>query len=279
MAAPSSLGLKAFIKVLDEATSPTVIGAPARLPARNVYNHRFTHSANGRREPRRLRVRLSRRAPGIKEIAPAKSSRPFVSFVATIAWNPAGACAFGRKPQPKSVTTMALPFRSIAEAEKPVPDWRDTWSAVVAVVAVGAASRIAQVATFPNFSDWYEGLAKPGFTPPDEVFGYVWGPLYLLMALAFWRIRSLPADMPGRHRAIALFLAQLALGALWSVAFFRAQSPGLGFVDIVLQGLVLIATIRAFWPLDRWSAIALVPLAIWIGFVALLDLAVWRLNA
>ncbi len=172
------------------------------------------------------------------------------------------------------------PIRPMAPAaERPAPDWRDTWSAVVAVVAVGAASRVAQVATFPNFSDWWEGLAKPWFTPPDVVFGYVWGPLYFLMALAFWRIRSMPAQTPGRDRAIAFFLVQLALNALWPVAFFRAESPGLGLLDIVLQGLALAATIAAFRPLDRWAALALVPLAAWVGFVAVLDLAIWRLAA
>jgi benzodiazapine receptor len=174
---------------------------------------------------------------------------------------------------------VSRPIRPMTAAEKPAPDWRDIWSALVAVVAVGAASRVAQVATFPNFSDWWEGLPKPWFTPPDVVFGYVWGPLYLFMALAFWRIRSLPAKTPGRDRAIALFLVQLTLNALWTVAFFRVESPGLGLLDIGLQLIALAATIGVFWPLDRWAALALVPLAAWVGFVAVLDAAIWRLGA
>jgi translocator protein len=171
------------------------------------------------------------------------------------------------------------PMRSVAAAAaKPTPDWRDMWSCVVAVFAVGAASRIGQVSMYPNFSDWYEGLTKPWFTPHDVVFGYVWGPLYFLMTVALWRIRSMPAKTPGKDRAVALFLVMLTVGALWSIAFFRLESPLLGLVDIVAQWLLIVATIVAFWRLDLPSALALVPLGCWIAFVTVLNFGILRLN-
>jgi tryptophan-rich sensory protein len=39
-------------------------------------------------------------------------------------------------------------------------------------------------------------------------------------------------------------------------------------IDIVPQWLVVVATIAAFWPLDRSAALALVPLAAWVSFVS-----------
>jgi translocator protein len=48
----------------------------------------------------------------------------------------------------------------------------------VAVIPVVAAFVLGQIATFPNLSPWYAGLAKPAFNPPNWVFGPVWTMLY-----------------------------------------------------------------------------------------------------
>ena len=98
------------------------------------------------------------------------------------------------------------------------------------------------------------------------------------MAYAFGRILSLPSGAWRRRIAIFVFLAQLALNVLWSFLFFGAHSPQLGLIEIVVRGAVIVATIMAFWPLDRQSALALVPLAAWVAYVGLLNFEIWRLN-
>lgn len=146
----------------------------------------------------------------------------------------------------------------------------------LAVLPVVAALGLGQLATFPNLP-WHAGLIKPSFNPPNWVFGPVWTTLYALMAFAAWRILRLPPS-PARRTALILFYAQLALNMAWSWMFFAAHSPLLGLINIVPQFLLIVATINAFRPLDRYATWALVPLASWVAFAGALNYAIWSLN-
>ncbi|WP_294532860.1 TspO/MBR family protein [uncultured Rhodoblastus sp.] len=165
----------------------------------------------------------------------------------------------------------------MTETRPPRPGMPPRRAALLAVGLVFFDSLIGQLATFPNLVPWYAGLQKPGFSPPNSVFGPVWALLYALMALAFWRILILP-EQPGRKTAIGLFLAQLAFNVLWPWAFFAAHSPVLGLIDIVPQTLLVGATLTLFWRLDRLAGLCLAPLLLWVGFAAALNFAIWRLN-
>jgi tryptophan-rich sensory protein len=145
------------------------------------------------------------------------------------------------------------------------------------VGAVATASIAGQIATYPNLSPWFAGLAKPSFNPPNWVFAPVWTTLYVLMAFALWRILRLRGSSQ-RTTAVSLFLIQLALNAAWSWMFFWAHSPLLGLVNIVPQFLAVVATIAAFARLDRLAAWCLVPLALWVSYASILNFWLWRLN-
>ncbi len=147
-----------------------------------------------------------------------------------------------------------------------------------AILPVLLAAWLGSLATRPNIPTWYAGLVKPGFTPPNWVFGPVWGGLYLMMAWAAWRILSLPRERPGRTAALTAFFVQLALNAAWSFAFFAAHSPLAGLVVIVVLLAAILATIRSFWRLDRPAALLLVPYAAWVGYATALNAVIWRLN-
>jgi benzodiazapine receptor len=157
--------------------------------------------------------------------------------------------------------------------------WRhDIGLAALPLAAVVAASALGQVATFPNLAPWFAGLIKPGFNPPNWLFGPVWTTLYALMAFAAWRILRL-SPSPARRSALILFWTQLALNAAWSWLFFAAHSPLLGLVDIVPQLLVIIATMVTFGRLDRLAGWCLLPLAAWVAYAGGLNAAIWWLNA
>lgn len=150
--------------------------------------------------------------------------------------------------------------------------------AAAAVLPVAVAAFLANLATSPNIPTWYESLAKPGFTPPNSVFGPVWTVLYAMMAFVAWRILSAPATSTGRGAALAAFWVQLALNATWSFAFFAARSPLAGLVVIGALLAAIVTTIGLFRRIDGLSAWLLVPYAAWVAYAAALNLAIWRLN-
>ena len=155
---------------------------------------------------------------------------------------------------------------------------RDLRLAALAIVTVTAASFLGQLATYPNLASWYATLVKPSFNPPNWVFAPVWTTLYLLMVFAAWRILRLAEHSTPRRLALSFFFVQLTLNSAWSWMFFGAHNPLLGVINIVPQLLIVIATIFAFHRLDRTAAWCLVPLAAWVAFAGVLNVAIWRLN-
>ena len=155
--------------------------------------------------------------------------------------------------------------------------WRDMDYGAVAVVLVLAASISGQLATTTDWVHWYAALAKPPFNPPNWVFAPVWAALYMLMALAVWRVVRRPPS-PARRWALILFFIQLALNAAWPWMFFAAHSPLLGLINIIPQWIVIFATMIAFFRIDWIAALALVPLLAWVGYASALNYFIWQLN-
>jgi benzodiazapine receptor len=151
-------------------------------------------------------------------------------------------------------------------------------SALLALAVVFSAALIGNIATFPNIPGWYAGLEKPGFTPPNWLFGPVWTMLYIIMAFAFWRILEAPSRSPGKSTAVTWFLIQMALNAAWSVAFFGLHSPGLGLIVIGGMILAIVMTMLSFARLDRLAALILLPYLAWVCFASALNAAIFILN-
>jgi translocator protein len=132
--------------------------------------------------------------------------------------------------------------------------------------------------TEPNLG-WYAGLNKPGITPPNWVFPVVWGLLYATMAGALfwaWRMKGKPED---EQLAFRWFVAFLALNVGWSYAFFQMRNPELGVLVIMLVLLAIIGNIVVFDRLSRGAALLFVPTLLWVSFAAMLNVAIWVMNA
>jgi tryptophan-rich sensory protein len=144
-------------------------------------------------------------------------------------------------------------------------------SLVVFMLLAFAAGAIGSLA-MPDA--WYAALAKPSFNPPNWIFAPVWTALFVLMALAAWRVyvRS------GLHGAVILWAVQLACNALWSPLFFGLHSIVLALADVVLLLALVLATTIAFFARDRLAGLLMLPYVGWVSFATLLTLAIYRLN-
>ena len=98
-----------------------------------------------------------------------------------------------------------------------------------------------------------------------------------MMAVAAWRV-WLQGGWPRQKQALGLFLLQWALNALWTPLFFGLHRPGWALAEILILLVAILATIRAFWRVDRPAGLLLFPYAVWVAFATALNRAIWRQN-
>ena len=141
-----------------------------------------------------------------------------------------------------------------------------------ATLLAAMAGSVASVAA----RDFYQALTKPSWAPPAGVFGPVWTLLYLMIATAgglVLRVSGSEARGPAR-----LFFVQLGLNALWSWTFFAWKSGPGSMITITALWVTIVATMIAFWRVDRIASVLMVPYLGWVTFAAALNLTIWRLN-
>jgi len=153
---------------------------------------------------------------------------------------------------------------------------RDLLALGVFLIVCFAVSALGGAVTASSVGSWYQTLAKPSFNPPDWLFAPVWTLLYVMMAVAGWLVWR--RGGPARRPALALFILQLALNLGWSLIFFGAQAIGAAFVEIGVLWLAILATLIAFYRIDRRAGLLLAPYLAWVSFATLLTASLWMLN-
>jgi len=145
---------------------------------------------------------------------------------------------------------------------------------VFLIISLGAGA-IGSAITGPAIGGWYAALNRPSFTPPDWVFAPVWTTLYVLMAVAAWRIWR---KLGTASLAIHLWAAQLVLNVLWSFLFFGAHQIGLALIELGLLWLAVLVTTLTFFRTDRLAGLLMLPYLLWVGFAGALNHGFWVLN-
>ena len=120
---------------------------------------------------------------------------------------------------------------------------------------------------------WYESLARPSFTPPNWLFAPVWTAVYVLIAVAGWRVALTEGF---RSKSFGLWIAQMVLNWLWTPIFFGGHliAPGLATV----LALLAVSVVFMFTVADRIAFWCFAPYVIWLAYASALNGAILILN-
>ncbi|MCS3763898.1 TspO/MBR family protein [Bradyrhizobium centrosematis] len=122
--------------------------------------------------------------------------------------------------------------------------------------------------------EWYAGLVKPGFVPPNWAFPVAWTILYVMIAIAGWRtFRREPLG-----KAMLVWAVQLGLNFAWSPVMFTMHQIGAALVILIGLFVAIVTYIGLEISRDRLAAALFVPYAAWVAFAGVLNAAIWRMN-
>lgn len=153
-------------------------------------------------------------------------------------------------------------------------DWVKLVISVLFPLTIGLIGSSFTMAAIPV---WYEGLNKPAFNPPNEIFGPVWTFLYVLMGIAFYIVWNTKKHAL-KSIALSFFIFQIVLNLLWSFLFFGVKSPLLALIEIfVLWSMILVTLILFYW-IKRQAGWLMVPYLAWVTFATILNFSIVVLN-
>ena len=145
---------------------------------------------------------------------------------------------------------------------------------VVLTLAVGGISGFI---TSSEINGWYATLVKPGFNPPNWIFGPVWTLLYFLMGVALYMLIG-NAPSKEQRAGILIFAAQLFLNFWWSIIFFSFHRLDLALGEIGLLWLFILWMIIVLFRQKPVAGYLMIPYLLWVSFATALNFAILRLN-
>lgn len=129
----------------------------------------------------------------------------------------------------------------------------------------------------PQIRRWYKRLDKPGFTPPDAVFGAAWPILETGLAYGGYRLLRRPSGM-ARNTAVGFWVATTAMIGGWTELFFGRKQLGASAIASGMMTVTATTYVATASRVDRPAAVAAAPLVAWLCFATLLAEQVWERN-
>lgn len=153
------------------------------------------------------------------------------------------------------------------------------WAALITFIVlcelVGIVSSSLIIKAIPGR---YKKLKKPGFNPPNWIFGPVWTLLYGLMGWSLYLVFENAPNQAAILPSVIAFTLQLALNYLWTYLFFGKRNIKAALYEIILLWIAITATILLFNPINALASYLLLPYLAWVSFAVLLNYSIYKLN-
>lgn len=148
---------------------------------------------------------------------------------------------------------------------------------LVASVAIVALYAIGSLWWVRAGDDWYQQLDRPGWQPPDVVFGLIWPYNFAVLLAA-----GVAVAVHGTGAARSVWLAGLASSVVaalaWARLFYVSHSLWAAAIALLVATLATVPIVAAAHVTRTWAGAVLVPYQIWLALAASLAVGYARLN-
>ncbi|MES2279135.1 MAG: TspO/MBR family protein [Bacteroidota bacterium] len=149
---------------------------------------------------------------------------------------------------------------------------------LISLLITLAIAAVASAFTIPQITGWYSTLHKPSFNPPNQLFGPVWTVLYILIAIAAYRVWKKRDGSALYSSTRTVYFLQLSLNFSWSIIFFGLHQILVALIIIILLWISIIVNMYYFNRFNKTACWLLLPYLLWVSFAGALNFAIYLLN-
>ncbi len=121
---------------------------------------------------------------------------------------------------------------------------------------------------------WYSEIILPSFNPPSWVFAPVWTTLYIMMAIAVWKIWINSFDF----KILKLYFIHLFFNGTWSIIFFGFHQIAFALINLFIILIFIVLLMKRYFSRDKISFYLMVPYLVWSGYAFILNSSILVLN-
>ena len=142
-------------------------------------------------------------------------------------------------------------------------------AAAIAIICVLATSISSYVFTNPQMPRIDPVIEFPWFTPIGPYFVSIWIVMSLCLVASFYLILRSAPDNKLRRKAIAAYVAQLALNTIWCWLLFANRAPRPSLCAAALLVAIVLVCVWLATQIDKRAGFLLAPSLAWAIFAVI----------